>query len=229
MARQCEACARALAPDMDTTTRIVLHDAFQLPDSTLKDLIGDNRFLVVPETMVDGLIVIDEVGIIHYVNPACTALFNYPREELIGQNVKMLMPSPFREHHDAYLTRHRETGVKRIIGIGRELQGLKSNGTVFPMYLSVGQARTGDQGIFVGIIRPGFVKTPLTDRNDFSMPWLWTAEKAARHILRGIDRRRAEMTFPLALHALLSLLACLPHTRWASLAQSMRKPAENAH
>ena len=84
-------------------------------------------------------------------------------------------------------------------------------------------------GIFVGIIRPGFVKTPLTDRNDFSMPWLWTAEKAARHILRGIDRRRAEMTFPLALHALLSLLACLPHTRWASLAQSMRKPAENAH
>ncbi|RYY91812.1 MAG: PAS domain S-box protein, partial [Alphaproteobacteria bacterium] len=66
--------------------------------------------------------------------------------------VKMLMPSPFREHHDAYLTRHRETGVKRIIGIGRELQGLKSDGTIFPMYLSVGQAKTGDQGIFVGII-----------------------------------------------------------------------------
>lgn len=84
-------------------------------------------------------------------------------------------------------------------------------------------------GIFVGIIRPGFVKTPLTDRNDFSMPWLWTADKAARHILRGIDRRRAEMTFPLALHALLSLLACLPHTLWASLSQSMRKPAESAH
>ena len=148
MTKPCEAAA----PDMDTATRVVLHDAFQLPGSTLKDLIGDNRFLVVPETMVDGLIVIDEVGIIHYVNPACTVLFNYPREELIGQNVKMLMPSPFREHHDAYLTRHRETGVKRIIGIGRELQGLKSDGTVFPMYLSVGQARTGDQGIFVGII-----------------------------------------------------------------------------
>lgn len=152
MSKQSEATGLALAPLIDTTARVVLHDAFQLPGSTLKDLIGDNRFLVVPETMVDGLIVIDEVGTIHYVNSACTMLFNYTREQLIGQNVKMLMPSPFREHHDAYLTRHRETGVKRIIGIGRELQGLKSDGTVFPMYLSVGQARTGDQGIFVGII-----------------------------------------------------------------------------
>lgn len=139
-------------PVVDRDASSVLHGAFQLPGATLKDLIGDNRFLVVPETMVDGLIVIDEVGIIHYVNPACTVLFRYAREELIGQNVKMLMPSPFRENHDAYLTRHRETGVKRIIGIGRELQGLKSDGTIFPMYLSVGQARTGDQGIFVGII-----------------------------------------------------------------------------
>ncbi len=152
MIKQCEAATLTLAADMDTTAGVVLHGAFQLPGSTLKDLIGDNRFLVVPETMVDGLIVIDEVGTIHYVNPACTALFNYSREEFIGQNVKMLMPSPFREHHDDYLTRHRETGVKRIIGIGRELQGLKSDGTVFPMYLSVGQARTGGQGIFVGII-----------------------------------------------------------------------------
>jgi PAS domain S-box-containing protein len=147
-----EARTLTLAPDVDTAASVVLHDAFQLPGSTLKDLIGDNRFLVVPETMVDGLIVIDEAGTIHYVNPACVALFKYAREELIGQNVKMLMPSPFREHHDGYLARHRETGVKRIIGIGRELQGLKSDGTIFPMYLSVGQARTGDEGIFVGII-----------------------------------------------------------------------------
>ena len=115
--------ARAPAP-------VVLEQAYQLPGSTLKDLIGDNRFLVVPETMVDGLIVIDVAGTIHYVNPACTVLFKYAREHLIGQNVKMLMPSPFREHHDGYLARHRETGVKRIIGIGRELQGLKSDGTI---------------------------------------------------------------------------------------------------
>ncbi len=118
----------------------------------MKELISDTRFLVVPETMVDGLIVIDTSGIIHYVNPACQTLFGYEKDALIGRNVKMLMPSPFREGHDGYLARHRETGVKRIIGIGRELQGMRADGTIFPMYLSVGQARTGHDEIFVGII-----------------------------------------------------------------------------
>jgi PAS domain S-box-containing protein len=131
---------------------LALPDSVELPESTLQELISDNRFVVVPETMVDGLIVIDITGIIHYVNPACTTLFKYEREQLIGQNVKMLMPSPFQEEHDGYLARHRLTGVKRIIGIGRELKGLKSDGTIFPMYLSVGQAKAGGEDIFVGII-----------------------------------------------------------------------------
>jgi len=129
-----------------------LPNVIPLPGASLQALISDNRFLVVPETMVDGLIVIDTNGIIHYVNPACTGLFKYSREELVGRNVKMLMPSPFQEEHDEYLARHRKTGVKRIIGIGRELRGLKSDGTIFPMYLSVGEARAGDDPIFVGII-----------------------------------------------------------------------------
>lgn len=129
-----------------------MRDVFPLPGATLKALISDNRFLVVPETMVDGLIVIDTNGIIHYVNPACVKLFAYSREQLLGQSVKMLMPSPFREEHDGYLARHRETGVRRIIGIGRELTGLKSDGSTFPMYLSVGEAHAGDDAIFVGII-----------------------------------------------------------------------------
>lgn len=129
-----------------------MRDVFPLPGATLKALISDNRFLVVPETMVDGLIVIDTNGIIHYVNPACTRLFQYASEDLLGQNVKMLMPSPFQEEHDRYLARHRETGVRRIIGIGRELKGLKADGTIFPMYLSVGEALAGDDAIFVGII-----------------------------------------------------------------------------
>jgi short-subunit dehydrogenase len=81
-------------------------------------------------------------------------------------------------------------------------------------------------GIFIGLVRPGFVKTPLTDRNDFSMPWLWSADKAATRILTDIDRRKAEIVFPRALHCLLSLLACLPHTWWVSLSQSMQKSAE---
>jgi PAS domain S-box-containing protein len=118
----------------------------------LNDLFSDPRFRIVPETMVDGLIVIDGAGLIRYVNPGCEKLFQYSSGQLIGQNVAILMPEPYAGGHDGYLARHRETRVKRIIGIGRELTGLKSNGDVFPMYLSVGEAETADGGIFVGII-----------------------------------------------------------------------------
>ncbi|MEP7209349.1 MAG: PAS domain S-box protein [Alphaproteobacteria bacterium] len=119
----------------------------------MKTLFADERFRVVPETMVDGLIVIDALGVIHYVNPACVNLFEYAAEEMIGQNVAMMMPATYSERHDSYLARHRETKVKRIIGVGRELLGRKSSGAVFPMYLSVGEAVTGGgETIFVGII-----------------------------------------------------------------------------
>lgn len=119
---------------------------------TLQSLFNDDRFRIVPETMVDGLIVIDGSGAIQYVNPGCENLFNYSSGELIGQNVSILMPEPYSSAHDSYLLRHRQTRVKRIIGIGRELQGRKSDGAIFPMYLSVGEAQTGDGAIFVGII-----------------------------------------------------------------------------
>lgn len=80
-------------------------------------------------------------------------------------------------------------------------------------------------GLRVGIVRPGFVKTPLTDRNDFPMPFLWDAPRAAAAILQAIDRRREEITFPLSLHSVLGVLACLPHRLWAFLSQGLRKPA----
>ncbi|MEZ6030879.1 MAG: PAS domain S-box protein [Hyphomonadaceae bacterium] len=125
---------------------------WRLPDISLQSLFSDDYFRIVPETMVDGLIVIDAAGTIQYVNPGCEKLFKYTARELLGRNVSTLMPTPFAENHDSYLSRHRETRVKRIIGIGRELTGLKSDGTVFPMYLSVGEAETDTGAIFVGII-----------------------------------------------------------------------------
>ncbi|MEQ1779866.1 MAG: PAS domain S-box protein [Hyphomonadaceae bacterium] len=123
-----------------------------LPETDLNSLFTDDRFRIVPETMVDGLIVIDSVGTIQYVNPGCEKLFRYGPDELIGRNVSTLMPVSQAVTHDGYLSRHRETRVKRIIGMGRELSGLKSDGTVFPMYLSVGEAETANGVIFVGII-----------------------------------------------------------------------------
>lgn len=125
---------------------------WRLPNISLESLFTDDRFRIVPETMVDGLIVIDAGGVIQYVNPGCEKLFRYTEGELIGRNVATLMPAPYAVNHDGFLSRHRETRVKRIIGIGRELTGLKSDGTVFPMYLSVGEAETANGIIFVGII-----------------------------------------------------------------------------
>lgn len=132
--------------------RIDSHIPWSLPDIDLPSLFADDRFRIVPETMVDGLIVIDAVGIVQYVNRGCETLFGYSAGELLGRNVSTLMPEPYSSAHDGFLTRHRETRVKRIIGIGRELTGLKANGEIFPMYLSVGEAETASGIIFVGII-----------------------------------------------------------------------------
>lgn len=113
---------------------------------------SDKRFLAVTETMVDGLIIIDGTGVIRYVNPGCERLFLYEDDTLIGRNVSSLMPAPFADAHDRYLARHRETQVRRIIGVGRELTGLRSDGTVFPLYLSVSETRIENETVFVGVI-----------------------------------------------------------------------------
>jgi len=102
---------------------------------------------------VDGIIVIDALGSIQIINPACERLFGYTPEEIVGHNVNVLMPSPYREQHDEYLRHYRQTGERRIIGIGREVMGQRKDGSTFPMYLSVGQAKVEGKDIYVGIIR----------------------------------------------------------------------------
>lgn len=118
----------------------------------MSELFEDERFRIVTETMVDGLIVIDAAGRILHTNTSCERLFGYDPGALLGRNVKVLMPSPFADEHDGYLARARDAKVKRIIGIGRELLGKKSDDNVFPMYLSVGEAVLGGEILFVGII-----------------------------------------------------------------------------
>jgi PAS domain S-box-containing protein len=85
-------------------------------------------------------------------NPACERLFEYAAAEVIGQNVKMLMPAPYRAEHDGYLNNFHQTGVRKIIGIGREVTGQRKDGSTFPMDLSVGEAVQDGESIFVGII-----------------------------------------------------------------------------
>ena len=101
---------------------------------------------------------IDRRGAIRSVNSATERLFGYYAGELVGRNVKTLMPEPYASEHDTYLANYLRTGRKKIIGIGREVVGRRKDGSVFPMDLSVGEARDGDEPIFVGIIRD------ITDR-----------------------------------------------------------------
>ena len=104
-------------------------------------------------TVPDALVMIDERGLITSFSTTASALFGYCEEDVLGQNVRMLMPEPHQSAHDGYLGRYIETGEKRIIGIGRTVVGKKKDGSLFPMELSVGEARTGNHRAFTGFIR----------------------------------------------------------------------------
>ena len=105
------------------------------------------------ETTVDGIITIDADGEIESFNEAAEDIFGYDAEEVIGKNVKVLMPPPYRDEHDEYLRNYHETGRKRIIGIGREVWGRRKDGSTFPMDLAVSEVELGDRILFTGIVR----------------------------------------------------------------------------
>src|SRR5712675_2478610 len=111
------------------------------------------RLRTLTETAVDGVILIDARGVVLMFNTACEKLFGYSADTVIGENVKMLMPRPYRHEHDRYISNYRDTRDPKIIGIGREVIGLRKDGSTFPMDLSVGEARQEGESIFVGIIR----------------------------------------------------------------------------
>jgi two-component system sensor kinase FixL len=105
------------------------------------------------DTVPDAIIVIDEHGTIESFSPAAGRIFGYAAHEVVGRNVKMLMPSPYREEHDRYLERYLGTGERRIIGIGRVVSGLRKDGTAFPIELAVGEAAFAGKRVFTGFIR----------------------------------------------------------------------------
>lgn len=104
-------------------------------------------------TAVDGIITIDKAGRITSFNPAAQHLFGYSADEVIGRKINILMPTPYREEHDRYMLDYQMTGVRKMIGIGREVAGQRKDGTIFPLDLSVSEIRLGGQRLFTGIIR----------------------------------------------------------------------------
>jgi two-component system, LuxR family, sensor kinase FixL len=105
------------------------------------------------DTVPDAMVVIDIRGTMQSFSAAAARLFGYGAEEVIGKNVSMLMPSPYREQHDGYLERYLRTGERRIIGIGRVVVGERKDGSTFPMELSVGEMQSGKERFFTGFIR----------------------------------------------------------------------------
>ncbi len=104
-------------------------------------------------TVQDAMVVIDARGTILSFSAAAERMFGYGEADVLGENVSMLMPSPDRERHDGYLVRYRQTGERRIIGIGRVTTARRRDGSTFPIELAVGEARAGDDRIFTGFIR----------------------------------------------------------------------------
>lgn len=113
---------------------------------------SEAQWRAVIESAVDGIVVIDERGRIESFNPAAERLFGYTERELLGQNIDILMPSPYHEEHDGYLARYLATAEPHIIGSGREVSGRRRDGTTFPLHLSVGEMSPGGGRRFTGIL-----------------------------------------------------------------------------
>lgn len=128
-------------PDRGTPRRLSLSDHAQLTEAILNDA-------------VDAIITIDEMGIIQSFNRGGERLFGYAAEEVVGHNVKMLMPSPYQEEHDGYLESYRRTGHKKIIGIGRRVVARRKDGTEFDAHLAVSEVvLPGERRVFAGFVR----------------------------------------------------------------------------
>jgi len=133
------------------------------------------RLRSIVDTAVDAIIIIDERGIVESFNPAAERMFGYKADEIVGQNVNRLMPQPFAAEHTSYLQRYLRTGQAKIIGIGREVQGRRKDGSLFPADLAVSEFYDG-RPQFTGIVRD------ITDRKAMEAEVLQIAEAEQRRI-----------------------------------------------
>jgi PAS domain S-box-containing protein len=157
-----------------------VHDVTERKLAALALQESEARMRAIYETAIDAIITIDERGALERLNPAAERLFGYAEAEVAGRNVSMLMPQPHRALHDGYLAHYRQTGEKRIIGTGREVEGLRKDGSVFPMELSVAEMRLGGRRMFTGVVRD------ISARRQ--------AEEENRHLMQEISDANEELT-----------------------------------
>lgn len=155
----------------------------------IEDALKTNRknALAVLNTTVDGIITINRAGIIQSYNRAAKEIFGYAEEEVIGKNINILMPSPYHEEHDTYVNSYHETNHRKIIGIGREVRGLRKNGEIFPMELAVSEINHDNQRTYTGIIRD------ISVRRELEIELLRTSEEERRRIGHDIHDGLGQM------------------------------------
>ncbi|MCB9983882.1 MAG: PAS domain S-box protein [Rhodospirillales bacterium] len=118
-----------------------------------EELMAQNKLQAILDTTADGLITIDSEGIVESYNKACEGIFGYASEEVVGQNIKMLMPKRYAEQHDQFILNYLNSGETKIIGIGREVEAQHKNGREFPIYLGISEVMVGKRHFFSGIVR----------------------------------------------------------------------------
>ena len=143
-----------LKPFLSTCSNIIqayrLELKRQQTEKSLRYSEAKNRAIL--DTVISGILAIDKDRIVREFNPGAERIFGYAANEIIGQNVKMLMPEPYHVRHDGYVRRYLDTGEKRIIGIGREVVGKRKDGTTFPLELAVNEMVLKDERMFVGVL-----------------------------------------------------------------------------
>ncbi|QGZ42880.1 PAS domain S-box protein [Pseudoduganella flava] len=167
-------------PEGPSLVLATLHDISKRKRAEHALQASEARMRAVFETAVDGIITIDERGIMERLNPAAERMFGWSEAEVAGRNVSMLMPEPDRSRHDGYLAHYLGTGEQRIIGKGREVHGLRRDGSVFPMELAVAEMRIGERRMFTGLVRD------ITARK--------AAEDEVRRLLQELTGANEELT-----------------------------------
>ncbi len=193
---------------------------------------GEQHLRLILETVPDAMIIIDEVGTIQSFSQAAERLFGWQSDEIIGTNVKRLMPEPDHSRHDDYLERYRRTDERRIIGIGRVVTGQRKDGSTFPMQLSVGEMRSGERRSFTGFVRD------LTERQE-NVAKLQELQAELLHVSRLLAMGEMasslahELNQPLAaianyMKGCRRLLEEVEHPRRAIVQDAMDKAADQA-
>jgi two-component system sensor kinase FixL len=158
----------------DITEHRAAEDALRAREAHLRSIL---------ETVPDAMVVIDEAGRIQSFSAAAERLFGYENAEVLGQNVSILMPEPYRTQHDSYMARYMTTGERRIIGIGRVVVGQRKDESTFPMELAVGEMRSDNRRYFTGFVRD------LTERQKTETRPAGAAIRARAHVaLHGARR-----------------------------------------